>query len=227
MSACALGCVTRDGHPFPAPDGYACCDRCMTRLRTTVTEIAERWTRIVPTQVLLPGRRGIEQRHIGYESTPPGSIHVMALRDVRTTATEPGDLRSPLEVLHAWAGIVRRRRRMTVPESATVDSEAVTLSFHLDWIVREFEPDTLALFDLELSEVRAQLCAVTRDADDEPPSAVVGYCTATVDEVRCRTPLRLPKAGSTIRCSRCDARYDGMKLIQVRFGVQDGETMRP
>lgn len=212
MTACALGCTTRDGHPYPAPSGFQCCDRCVTRLRDTLHEIVERWRRIVPDSALLPAGNGlVDRRAPGFESTAPGNVHVMALRDVRTHATEPGDLRSPLEVAYAWASRVRSWRLITPARYATVDSEIVTLLFHLDWIVREFQPGTLAQFAQELTDVRAQLRAVT----DEPAPPVVGHCTAIVDQRRCGAPLRLPTGGTSIRCPGCRARYDGLDLVRL------------
>jgi hypothetical protein len=184
----------------------------VTRLRDTLREIGERWWRIVPTTALLPAAHGIRERHhAGYESMAPGNVHVMAMRDGRTTAAVPGDLRSPLEVTFAWASRIRSWRLITPNRTATVDSEVTTLLYHLDWIVREFPAETLAMFAAELADVRAQLRAVT----DEPPPPVVGHCDATVDQVPCGAPLRLPAGGTSLRCPRCRARYDGVELVRI------------
>jgi LSD1 subclass zinc finger protein len=190
-------------------------------LRDTLHEIVERWRRIVPDSALLPAGTGLaERRTPGFASTPPGNLHVMALRDVRTTATAPGDLRSPLEVTYAWASGVRSWRLIAPTTSATVDTEVVTLLFHLDWIVREFPSETLAQFAQELTDVRAQLRAVT----DERAPPVVGHCTATVDERRCGAPLRLPEGGTSIRCPMCGAQYDGYKLVRLHQAQEEEST---
>lgn len=219
MSACVLGCTTRDGHPYPAPDGYLACDRCVTRLRDDLREITDRWRRIVPAAALLPAPVGYERRPPGYHSAPPGSVHLMALRDRRSHAVDPGDIRSPLEVLHWWATYVRTQRHLTAPAVATVDTEAASLGFHLDWLTRECA--ALPTFARELADVRAQLRAVT----DDPPPPVVGLCTATADDgARCATPLRLPASGcSVLRCSQCGAVYDGLDMIRFYRANQGGD----
>ncbi|HEX5119822.1 MAG TPA: hypothetical protein VFW65_31945 [Pseudonocardiaceae bacterium] len=209
MTACILGCASRDGHPYPAPEGYLACDRCITRLRESLTEITERWRRIVPAHALLPPPAGHERRPPGYHSTPPGSVHVMALRDRRSHAVDRGDVRSPLEVLHWWASYIRRERQVSGPPVATVDTEAGTVGFHLDWLARECV--ALPTLAAELADVRAQLRAVT----DDPPPPVIGRCTATAEDgARCYTPLRLPThGGPVIRCPTCRAEYDGVELV--------------
>lgn len=211
MIACALGCVTRDGHPVPAPDGYQLCDRCALRLRDTLADIADRWQRIVPVSALLLTTPTTGRRPPGFHSTPPGNVHVMAMRDPRTRAAQPGDIRSPLEVLHWWASFVREQRGIRAPGSATVATESATLSFHWDWITREFAADHLASLAYELGAVRAQLHVVT----DDPPPPIVGRCTAVVDGARCATRLSLPRGGTMIRCPACGARYDGVQLIRL------------
>lgn len=220
MPECALGCRTRDGYPYRAPEGYQVCDRCVTRLRDTLDEITERWRRIVPTRALLPVPQGLDQRRtVGYASTPPGNMHVMAMRDARTTAVDPGDVRSPLEVLHTWASAVRQWRAITAPRTATVDSEAGTLKFHLDFIVRHFPSPSLVLFAGELHEVCVQL----RDVTDERRPPVVGHCTATVDGETCTAPLRLPEGGMVIRCPGCGAVYEGPALVRL-YQIEQGST---
>jgi len=211
MIACALGCVTRDGHPVPAAAGYQLCDRCTQRLRDTLTDIVDRWHRIVPVNALLPTTPTTARRAPGFASTPPGNVHLMAMRDPRSHAVQPGDIRSPLEVLHWWADYVREQRGIRHPERATVDTESSTLSFHFDWITREFPADHLVSLGYELGAVRAQLHAVT----DDPPPPVVGQCTAIVDDHRCRAPLSLPRGGTMIRCPACHAHYDGLKLVRL------------
>lgn len=219
MIACALGCTTRDGHPYPAPEGYLVCDRCVATLRVTLVDIAARWLCLLPTEALLPVPQGYQRRAPGYESTPPGRVHIMVLRDVRSRAVEPGDVRSPLEVTHAWASWVRQQRGLSRPDLATVGTETATLAFHLDWIVRDTDADTVIALACELFAVRDQLRAVTELDEDEPRRAVVGYCTAVSDGERCGAPLRLPHdGGSMIRCPRCDARYDGVELIDLDQG---------
>lgn len=217
--ACVLGCSTQDGQPFPAPDGYVICDRCMTRLRDTLHEVIDRWHRIVPTRTLLPAVLGIERHSAGYESAAPGNVHIMALRDVRTVAVRPGDPWSPLEVAHFWATHVRHARVITHPRSATVDSEIATLLFHFDWLSREFEADAVRRFAREFAEVRGQLRHVT----DEPEPPTVGHCTAVVDGEPCGMRLHLPPGGLAIRCPRCRALYDGPKLVRLYQAEQGAE----
>jgi hypothetical protein len=212
ITVCALGCTTRDGHPVAAPTGYRLCDRCSLRMRDTFADIVDRWCRIVPTTALLLTSPTTGRRAPGFASTPPGNVHLMAMRDPRTRAAEQGDIRSPLEVTHWWASFVRDQRGIRAPEFATVTTEISTLSFHWDWITREFEADHLVGLAYELGAVRAQLHVVT----DDPPPPTVGYCTAIVDGRRCAAPLSLPPRGGTmIRCPACPASYDGVKLIRL------------
>lgn len=193
------------------PLGYQLCDRCTRRLRDMLSDIADRWQRIVPTSALLPTTPTTGRRAPGFESAPPGNVHLMAMRDPRTRAREQGDIRSPLEVVHWWASFVRDQRGIRPPVSATVTTEVSTLSFHWDWITREFEADYLVTFAYELGAVRAQLHAVT----DDPPPPTVGYCTAIVDGARCGAPLSLPRERTMIRCPACPASYDGAKLVRL------------
>lgn len=211
ITVCALGCATRDGHPVPAATGYRVCDRCSRRMRDTLTDIADRWQRIVPVSALLLTTPKTGRRAPGFASSPPGNVHLMAMRDPRTHARDQGDIRSPLETLHWWADFVREQRGIHHPERATVDTESATLSFHWDWITREFEPDHLVSLAYELAAVRGQLHAVT----DDPPPPIVGYCTAVVDGRRCAAPLSLPRGGTVIRCPACSASYDGVQLIRL------------
>lgn len=212
MSACVLGCRTRNNYGIPAPEGYLCCDRCVTRLRDTLTEIVDRWHRIIPTVALLPATVPAARHTQGFESSPPGSVHLMALRDVRTRGSAPGDLRSPLEVLHGWACMVRDWRGVTRPDTATVDTEARTLTWHLDWLVREADPGALVALAGELAVVRAQLRTVT----DEPAPPIVGHCTGILEsDVVCGAPLRLPAGGLSLRCGGCGARYDGPAMVRL------------
>ncbi len=218
--ACALGCTTRDGAPFPAPAGYQLCDRCDTRLRDMIGEIVDRYQLLLDLPADLPATPPAQRRMPGYRSTPPGDVHIMALRDVRTVAVEPGDPRSALEVLHGWATIVRRwQGSISAGNSGavTVETEAASLLFHWDALIRDGQPHVLAQLATELAEVRGQLRAVT---DDESPRAVIGYCTRDLTDTHnreyvCATPLRLPASGTTIRCGDCRATYDGDALISL------------
>lgn len=219
MNPCALGCTTRDGAPFPAPEGYQLCDRCILRVRDTMTDIVSRYTALLSLWASLPARESADRSMAGFRSTPPGDVHLMALRDPRTVAIEPGDLRSAIEVLHAWARIVRGHRGIVAPrEPITVDSESATLLFHGDWIYREWSPEVIRQYVGELAETRAQLLAVTRT--DDPPR-VVGRCTSRVDGQRCAATLYLPERGSIIRCGRCRANYDGAELITLALQVNE------
>lgn len=219
MNPCALGCTTRDGDPFPAPHGYQICDRCILRVREMITDIVSRYTALLSLWASLPARDTAERSMSGFRSTPPGDVHLMALRDPRTVAIEPGDLRSAIEVLHAWARIVRGHRGIAAPaEPVTIDSESATLLFHGDWIYREWTPEWIRHYVTELTETRGQLLAVTRT--DEPPR-VVGRCTRLVDGERCKATLYLPEHGSIIRCGRCPAVYDAAKLITLALQVNE------
>lgn len=176
-----------------------------------LSDIAERWQRIVPTAALLLSTPTTGRRAPGFASTPPGNVHLMAMRDPRTHARDQGDIRSPLEVAHWWASFVREQRGIRAPEFATVTTEISTLSFHWDWITREFEPGHLVSFAYEFGAVRGQLHVVT----DDPPPPTVGRCTAIVDGARCAAPLSLPRGGTMIRCPACSASYDGVQLIRL------------
>lgn len=219
MNPCALGCTTRDGDPFPAPEGYQICDRCVLRVRETINDIVTRYTAVLSLWASLPAAEATDRAAPGFHSSPPGDIHMMALRDPRTVAIEPGDLRSAIEVLHAWARILRGHRGLSAPaEPITVDSESATLLFHADWIYREWRPAVIRNYVTELSETRGQLLAVTRI--DDPPR-IVGRCTNRVDGQRCNTTLYVPRHGAMIRCGRCPATYDGAKLITLALQVHE------
>lgn len=223
---CVLGCRSRSGYPFPADNGYLTCDRCATRLRATAVEIPPLYGQIMDPDVLLyresPGGRPPK----GYHSQPPASLHLMSLRDPRTTCAEPGDLHSALNVVWWYATKVRELHGLPAPAlRPTVAGEVSTLLFHWDWIMRQrWVPD----FARDIREVHTQLAHAIPGGDTAPKR--VGSCTHlldSTDEERgrrvCGQSLYLPTTGKTITCGGCGHQYKPEALINLHVAQRQAQ----
>jgi hypothetical protein len=212
---CVLGCrSTALGGPFPAAQGYLTCRPCAARLRQTLLDIPDRYATILGPEALEPYRQDLGRRPTGFASNAPVSLHILALRDPRSTWREPGDPHNALNVLWWWATQIRELRGHTPPQHGpTVHSECGTLLFEWDWITRQALVTGLAR---DLRETAAQLAHAMPGG--EPPPHCVGTCTTILsDGIRCKHPLYLPKTGKKITCGGCGHTYNAADLITLNL----------
>lgn len=210
---CVLGCRSPGGAPYPTDNGYRSCARCAERLRGVVREIVDRYAVIALPAAALPRVGSSDRRSPGFGSRSPASDHIIALRDVRTVATEAGDPHSPLAILWAWARAVRSGRQLAEPATPpTVATEANTLLFHWDWVMREPWVDEMSW---DFREVVSQLRAVTGAQKPRP----IGRCPNVVTEDEqawtCDTLLFVPPAGDTVRCRGCGREWPREEWLRL------------
>lgn len=217
---CVLGCRALTGHPYPAVPGYLTCDRCSDRLRAVVTELPDLYGAILDTAVLLYRRQDSGRAPKGFGSRPPASDHLISMRDPRTVAVDPGDPHNALNILWWYADHTRRLQNLPTPTGPVIAAtEAATLQFHWDWILRQHWVVDMAR---DLREVAGQLRHAIPGS--EPAPKRVGTCTqpldTTDDEGRrqvCGQSLYLPKTGATITCRACGHDYQGPDLIKLHL----------
>jgi hypothetical protein len=189
-------------------------------LREQLREIQRRW-------LILDPRPGASGEHggrgaPGFGSRPPGSDHVIAMRDFRSVAVarvwvgSDGKVhreseRPPLSVpgeLADMAAHVAQARGMTGPATLDVVAVARWLDGQLDWITRQ---DGVVAFARVVRELVGQLRPLT----GEPRAKRVGECPnvlqlggAEGEHTReCGAPLFAPLVGDRIACRACGAEW--------------------
>lgn len=223
-------CVTHRPPPagrehVKADDGYKTCSPCLDRIREDLRDVARRY-------VLLDPRPGASGEHgtrgaPGFGSRSPGSVHVMAMRDrrssrvARTWLGRDGRLhqeseRPPLSVhgvLDTLAWDVAEARGIEGPhDRADVCELTRWLDAQLDWATRQ---DSAAELARALRELLAQLRPVTGD----PGRRYVGHCPSTIDDGEatreCGTRLYAPTNGDTIQCTACDREWPRAEWLRL------------
>ena len=207
------GCLTHhppaEGRHWQRAEGrWLICGSCYDRIREDLKEVGERYVLLDPA----PGSTGWDQSAPGFESNPTGSLHIMAMRDPRSSPTAKeweGDdgktyreqERPPLSVysvLNTAAWEVAERCGLTGPAD-TDDVYALVewLDRRLDWAARK-------PLVKNLREELARLLGQLRDATGDRRTKI-GPCPNQLDDGSyCNAPLWSPPPGSsTIFCGAC------------------------
>jgi hypothetical protein len=217
--ACAT-CPPPRGANWVRRDGrYATCAPCYDRLREMLGEVTDRYSRLNP----LPGAAGIDEvgggAPLSFESKVPGSTHVMAMRDLRSSQDARvwlgGDGRVHREderavlsvpgVLLTLASVVAERRRIRVPDDYRVHSLVGWLDRHVDYVTRHAE---LAVpIEAALRDLVSQLRPVTGDGRRR-----IGKCPNVPEgqDERCGAQLYAPlgyAGDDEISCFACGRRW--------------------
>lgn len=200
----------------PADPGYRTCGPCLDRLRTHLADIRDRYHQLNarPGAGAQTGGRGAP----GFRSTPPANLHVIAMRDPRSSVEAKvwvgGDGRVHAEHTRAPASIrtvleteavnVAELRGMALP-TGDVAALARWLDRQLDWITRE---ELVVGFAHTIRGLRTQLMSVTGD-----PRIWVARCPNVLDlgeqVAVCDANLYYPQGGDTIMCGNpgCKRRW--------------------
>jgi hypothetical protein len=212
-----------------ADDGYRTCAACLDRVREQLREVGARWAVLDPR----PGAQGEQggRGAPGFGSRSPGSDHVIAMRDDRSTTVarvwrgSDGKIHRESErppqsvrgVLGRMAFYVAEARDMTGPTPWSVPKIVEWLDDQLDWITRQ---DGVVEFSRAVRELLAQLRPMT----GEPGARKIGQCPNTLDEGEhtreCRADLRAPLRGDEIRCRACGRRWPAAEWLQLGRTLQ-------
>lgn len=205
---------------------HTTCETCLNWLRATLKGIATRYAALtpIPSGCGELGGRGAP----GFGSRPPGSIHIMTMRDARSSTTakvwvgsdgrvHQESERPPLSVwsvLSTEAIDIAERRHFTDFTPADSVEELVRwLDTQLDWVTRQ---ENVAEFATTLRALLGQLKPVTGDA-----RRLIGRCPNTIAEGEpprvCDARLYAPRDGDTVRCEVCGRTWTGLSA-QARLG---------
>lgn len=210
--------------------GYVVCGRCTEAFIDDLEEVAERWPELSAVPVKGdPGERGSP----GFSSSPPGSVHVMAMRDPRSrdyAVRRDPECESTRPVMSVPATLIRycrviihaRRYRLAVPRE--VPEQTKFLGRQSDWLMKT-PHGREACF--EVRGLRNQLRASTGDPNPEP----IGFCFVYVDDTKqCGGPIYMPpslprapdepiRTMPVLQCPKCGEKYDGRRLILLRLSA--------
>lgn len=199
----------------------------------------------------MPGATGLgERRAPGFASTPPCSLHVVAMGDARSVPyvmrdddgealpdDRDGEVRPVIETLRTIAVLVAADIGDTAPMWRSVGPLCSWLSARLTPLSRLPWADDLYR---DLRDLRDQL----RHAYGDPPPRPLGHCTNTVVvrgeapgehvSAQCGHPL-YPPAGAkptardepvkdvpVVECGRCHAVYDGLAQLRLSIAERKG-----
>ena len=220
------------GHWVRADPGYATCGGCLDRLRERLAEVVTRYRRLDPR----PGGSGETggRGAPGFGSRSPGSDHVIALTDPRSS-----------QVAKAWvAGDGRVHREQENPP-VSIHAELSTLSWELAeqrgvsgpddradvatlvrWIDGQLDWATRGEACLPVAATVARLLVALRPYTGDPAPAVVGLCPNVVDEGEetreCSAKLRAPLNGDVIRCRACGRSWPRAEWVRLGTLMQQG-----
>jgi hypothetical protein len=217
--ACQLHAPPRTvGAWMPADQGYAICQPCDDNLRERLTDVACRYLQLDSR----PGATGDHRSRgaPGFNSRPPCSLHVVALRDPRSSADAKTwlggdgrlhreDERPPLSVLgtlscQSWA--IAEHRGVDGPsDRADVFELLRWLGNQVSYATRHAE--LVLELDRAVRDLQAQLRPLTGEGEPQV----------------CGAPLRAPASGDdAITCYACGshwAREDWLQLGDLIMSV--------
>ncbi len=231
--SCQLHRPPADEHTpwMPADPSYLTCSGCLNRVRATLNDIRDRYHRLDTT----PGSSGEHGSRgaPGFRSQPPANLHIIAMRDPRSSRTArtwiagdgrihheherpPLSVRSELDTI-CW-DIAEHRDTPGPDPHLDVDALTRWIDVHLDWVTRH---PLVVDVDQQLRQVRAQLRPVTGD----PSRRTIGLCPNTVDEGTttrvCGTRLYVPHHGDTIECTACDRAWPRAEWLRLGDLLKD------
>jgi hypothetical protein len=192
---------------------------------------------------VMPGSNGApERRAPGFESTPPGSVHVMAMRDGRSLPDDQDRVRSVPGTLRALAELIGS----DLGERATLRKTGVDVV--CSWLSARLVPITRLPWADDIYRDLRELRDALRAAHGEELPKVIGHCTAVIvipntslsrrcghalyapqrrwlDEVSEEAPserrVDLPDI-PPVHCPRCHAKYDGMDQLRLEAAKRKG-----
>lgn len=209
-------------------DGYTVCPRCAEAFADDLAEVRE----LYPELSAVPGKGDPGERGApGFSSSPPGSVHVMSMRDPRSRdyavrrdpeceSTRP--VMSIPATLTRYCNYVIKTRHYRLARPRTVEQQADFLGKQSDWLMQSPLGPELCYATRGL---RNQLRASTGDPNPEP----IGYCFVYVDdEKQCGGPIYMPpslprapdepiRTMPVLQCPKCGEKYDGRRLILLRL----------
>ncbi|GAC1542700.1 MAG: hypothetical protein NVS3B12_30900 [Acidimicrobiales bacterium] len=209
----------------PADNGYRTCSGCYDSLRDYLAEIPARYAALNPQPGggMEMGGRGAP----GFGSRPPASLHVIAMRDPRSSAVarvwvgkdgrvhqeSEQPVLSVLNVLDTEAWTIAEARNIVLAGDLDVPGLCRWLDSHLDWVTRQ---PTVVDLHTALRGLLGQLRPVT----GEPGRRHIGLCPGQDGEdggevKPCGARLYAPLAGDEIRCGVCDNRWPRESWLQL------------
>lgn len=224
--ACLLHAYPSDGRNWARADvGYLTCGGCYDRFREILLDIPKRYLKLDPRPgaTLDHGSRGAP----GFGSRSPGSDHIIAMRDTRSSQVArtwlAGDGRLHLEaekpplsvhgVLDTIAWDIAEQRGVEGPEpSSTVPDLARWIDRHTDWLTRD--PMVVEVRQ-QLRDVQSQLKPLTGD----PGRKAIGTCPNVLDEGEhsreCGARLFAPLKGDSIDCRACGREWPREEWLRL------------
>lgn len=213
--ACVL-CPPPRGHAWTRADSrYATCTPCSTRMRERIAEIGERYLKLDPRpgSSVEAGSRGSP----GFVSKPPASVHIIAVKDLRSSqvsrvwlaadgrvhqeeTSPPRSVHGTLSTL-CWA--VAEHRGVSGPRDR--DDVFALLRFldpHVDFVTRHAE------LAVEVDEGLRALVSALRPLTGDRIRRI-GKCPEMVavedsdEKVRCDTPLFGGWDSDVVTCRGC------------------------
>ena len=193
-----------------------------------------------------PGRGGDESRRApGFRSTPPCSLHVVAMRDPRSKPAVWAPMHWP-DLVHddadgepwpiesALADMVRGMRTyLGDDQPSPVGVEALSTWLHAHVLDLTAHPHAAGIRDF-LDVLVEQLRVAAGDPRDRP----VGRCIEWLpvpdsrDREECGAPLypppprpgvEVPAEEPVLSCRRCHRKYKGRDLVRLRLANEQGE----
>jgi len=239
-------CLPPKGHAWVrADDRYVTCSACYSRMREQLDEVEARYLQLDPR----PGGSGIDGSRgaPGFGSRPPLSLHVVAMRDQRSSQVakvwlgKDGRIHAederPVPSVHgvlstlAWAVAEHRAEHgssihgeVAGPDDrADVFGLARFLDKHIDYVTRHAE---LALeVDAALRDLIGVLRPVTGDARRR-----VGKCPnpVIVDEETeatepCGATLHAPLHGDLITCGSCGKPWPIEEWLELGQALRESQ----